>query len=807
MNLIPLLNPALLVFLPVAAIPVLLHLLTRHRVKTVDLATYRFLFDTYVQQRRRMRFLEALIALLRTLFLALLVLVLARPALRHWDRLLGAGGNREVLLLVDTSESMNTTTAGRSALDRARGVAQAIADRLGPEDRLTLFRLGARPEEVFSRFAGDTQAIRNSIDNLKAGSSRANLLAAFSQIFGPQAPSREQPLVYLLTDGQASGWTELQQQGAANLLPPEAKLQVILCGSATPLSNRALVGDTPRQSRSIVGLPIKLVPRVTNHSATEGVEVQISIQVNGKEIARPVVPLKPGETAHRELVYLPTEPGVFEGRFHLERSEGGLPDGFPADDDYLFTLEVTEPLQVLLVNGAPHSDPLESETLFLKTALTAPDEREPAAVAPGQPTPPGPLATPDARSLAVQEIGEGLLNEEILKGAQVVILANCGQLNGNQYTFLRNFVTRGGGLLVFPGDKVNPEQYRQQFFTNPQVPDRRFIPLDLQAAQGDLNDANAALRLSAESLDFAHPILSVFDTPQSRYLTGARFYRRYPLLPPGQRPDSLPGNPAATGSPPPTSDKNYWTLASFSDGSPALIETWPGEGKLLLAAFPASGKWSNLPLKPEFVPLLLRMVQHVAHRPGLEFPSVVSPGTPAEIRVAKNWEPITGQVTDPSGGKSTLEFRPTGSRSVAAVEQTGLKGFYAAEVRGGNGDETRQGTARFAVNLAPEESDFTRIDEQAVRDLFPGTPVEFVDATAEAQQQFGAVGGDSREIWRPLILLMLGVMGLEFWLATLGGGREDASQTTLRDRLEGLNPARWVGAMTGSQLPPDPQTQ
>ncbi|MFN7804219.1 MAG: hypothetical protein ACK5TO_09410, partial [Planctomycetaceae bacterium] len=137
----------------------------------------------------------------------------------------------------------------------------------------------------------------------------------------------------------------------------------------------------------------------------------------------------------------------------------------------------------------------------------------------------------------------------------------------------------------------------------------------------------------------------------------------------------------------------------------------------------------------------------------------------------------------------------------------GLKGFYEAEIRGGTGDEQKQGTARFAVNLAPEESDFTRIEEQAVRDLFPGTAVEFVDATAEAQQQYGSVGGDSREIWRPLILLMLAVMGLEFWLATLGGGGDDASQTTLRDRLGGLNPARWVGAMTGSQLPPDPQTQ
>ena len=42
-------------FLPLAAIPILLHLLTLHRLKTVELSTFRFLFDSYVQQRRRLK--------------------------------------------------------------------------------------------------------------------------------------------------------------------------------------------------------------------------------------------------------------------------------------------------------------------------------------------------------------------------------------------------------------------------------------------------------------------------------------------------------------------------------------------------------------------------------------------------------------------------------------------------------------------------------------------------------------------------------------------------------------------------------
>ncbi|MFM8220886.1 MAG: VWA domain-containing protein, partial [Planctomycetaceae bacterium] len=341
MNALPLLNPSLLYFLPIAAIPVILHLFTLFRVKTVDLSTYRFLFDSYVQQRRKTKFVEALIALLRTLFLLLLVGMLARPAIQHWDRLFGSGGSgRDVVLLVDTSVSMNTTAAGKSALDRAKGVAREIADRLGPEDRLTLFRLGSRPEEVFSRFAGDTQAIHERIDSLKAGSSRANMLAAFTQVFGPQAPPRDKPVVYLLSDGQATGWRELQSQALPRLLPEGSQLHVVQCGSNAPLSNRGIVGDAPRQVRATVGLPLKLRPRVVNHSDTESADLLVSVQLDDREIARPGLLLKPGETASAEVIHTPTEPGVYEGRFVLERPDAGLEDGFPDDDTWLFTLVV-----------------------------------------------------------------------------------------------------------------------------------------------------------------------------------------------------------------------------------------------------------------------------------------------------------------------------------------------------------------------------------------------------------------------------------------------------------------------------------
>lgn len=776
MTFLPFVHTYLLYFLPLAAIPIILHLLTLHRLRTVELSTFRFLFDSYVQQRRKMKFLEALIAALRTLFLLLLVAAVARPAVRHWDKLFGGkGGGQEVVMLMDTSVSMNTTTSGKSALDRAKSAAISIVEKMGPDDRLTLVRIGSKPEEVFSRFAADSTSIKDKIESLRATSSRANMLATLTQTFGPQAVARSRPTVYLFTDCQSSGWREVKNQPTEKLLPEKSRFVVVNVGSNETVSNVAVVGDAPRRHHTIVGLPVTLRPRVINHSKTETADIAVSILIDGKEISRPTLTLKPGESATREIIYMPMEPGVIRARFEIEETSDRT-DRFPDDNSFLFSLTVSPQIKVIVVNGAPNADPYENETLFLKTALSVGADDEPTS---------GDIAKLAGgktflKSLNVQEVLEPALNQETLKDASVIILANCGALNAQQFIWLREFVSSGGGLLVFPGDKVQPDVYNKQFFPIPNVADRRIVQADLTPAVGDINDSKKFERLSGDTIDFAHPVLSVFENPQVRYLTTAHFYKFFPLTMPEKG--------------------TSWALAKFGTGAPAMVEGRFGEGIVLLSAFPANAKWSNLPLKPEFVPLLLRMVSHVEHRPGLESPSVVAPEGHAEIGVARDWEPVAGKVTDVAGHTTPLEFRQSDNRWLCAVEGTSDKGFYTVDVKGGKA-ESKSGQAVFAVNLSRDESNFDTISEEQTKELLPGADVMFVDASAEAQQEHGSVG-DEREIWRPLILFMFVVIAVEFMLATLGGQRADGEpELTVTERIRNLSPGSWVGRMTGAQTP------
>lgn len=443
------LHPALMWLLPLAAIPVVLHLLALRRLKTVELSTYRFLFDTYIEQRRRIKLLEALLAILRTLFILLLVLVTARPLLQKWHNFFGIGQSQEVVLLVDCSASMAARTAGLSALDRAKTTAKALVEQLPREDRVTLVRVTTKGEPVFSRFRADADSIRAKIDELEVTPAAANLFNGLTDALGSSQTEAAHASVYLLTDCQAAGWRELRDQPLEKLLPEGTKLTVVHTGSSEPMPNHAVLGNAPRRQQAIRGLPVLLQAKVANFSKTESAELPLSLIVDEKEVARAVVAVRPGQSVVRDMVYTPTEAGPHRARFEIPA------DRFPDDDTFLFNLQVSPQVKILLVNGQRSQDPLEDEALYLRAALSASDDSSTAAMLAG--TLPGDAA----RALEVREIAEGELNANNAQHVDVIILANCGGLHQQQFELLRSLVHGGTGLLIFPGERVNPEVYNR----------------------------------------------------------------------------------------------------------------------------------------------------------------------------------------------------------------------------------------------------------------------------------------------------------------------------------------------------------
>ena len=764
------LHPAILALLPLAVIPIILHLITLHRLKVTELSTFRFLFDSYMRQQSRLRFMEALLTALRTLFILLLVLLVCRPVVKHWGALFSARGSTDTIMLIDCSASMNARTDGVSALDRAKRAALSVAERLGRNERVTLIRVTAKPEEVFSRFSSDVAAVRDKIEGLETSPARARMFAALKYVFDASVKREAISTVCIFTDAQASSWRQAKEQGIEQLVPEGTRVIVVNVGSQKGMPNCAVVGDEPPRQRAVVGLPVILKPRIVCSAADQPADLTVKAIIGETEVARASVTVKPGEERTAELTYVPKEPGVWRGRFEIPA------DRFPDDNTFLFTLSVAPPLQVALVNGNPSADPFESEALYLRTAMTAGtfDEAD-SGVAGGKAGRDAGAYRDFVRSLDVRELPEPALTPDILRAASVVILANCGQLTAQHFAWLRGFVSDGGGLIVFPGDLVKPERYNTEFFPVPGPQKESLSGMRLDAPVGDPDKSAGFDRLSA--IDFRHPVLTVFDSPEAKYFASVRIYRHFPMAPAEGR-------------------ANAWPMARFSGGAPAMVESRLGKGIVLLASFPANAKWSNLPLKPEFVPMVLRMVNYVQRRADVEAPSVAAAEGATEIAVAGEWAPVTGTVKDDAGRTSTLAFRRADARMVGAFEEARLKGYYTVDVKGGAGVNAKSGTVAIAVNVAPAESDFTAIDEAHLQQLMPKARVSLVDASAEAQQLYGGVG-DEREIWRPMIWLLFLIIGVEFVLATFSGTKTgQRTKSALRRQFEELLPSAWLDRLT-----------
>src|SRR5437868_3406333 len=113
-------HPLLLGGLVLVGIPIVVHLIMRQQPKHLIFPAFRFLRLRQRSNQRKLRLRHLILLALRVLLIALMCLALARPRLFS-DRFgfLGDEPTATVVLVVDTSASMEYTVAGKTRLDEA----------------------------------------------------------------------------------------------------------------------------------------------------------------------------------------------------------------------------------------------------------------------------------------------------------------------------------------------------------------------------------------------------------------------------------------------------------------------------------------------------------------------------------------------------------------------------------------------------------------------------------------------------------------------------------------------------------------
>src|SRR5438874_9924580 len=132
-------HPLLLGGIVLVGLPVLLHLIMRQQPKHLLFPAFRFLKLQLRTNQRKLRLRHLLLLALRMLLIALMCVALARPRLFS-DRFGGLGADQAaiVVLVLDTSPSMEYTVAGTTRLAEAKARALELLDELGESRRVAV---------------------------------------------------------------------------------------------------------------------------------------------------------------------------------------------------------------------------------------------------------------------------------------------------------------------------------------------------------------------------------------------------------------------------------------------------------------------------------------------------------------------------------------------------------------------------------------------------------------------------------------------------------------------------------------------
>ena len=740
------LNPFMLFGAGAIAVPIVIHLLNRRRFQRVVWAAMRFVKVSTEKNQRRMLVEDMILLAIRCLMLALLALAVARPAMRSTTHNVFGQSKVTAVIVLDNSASMGVSDGVQTRFDKARKVAEQAVDALPSGSAAAVILASDVAKEVIKEPTHDLNLARKAVREAPLSDRATDLFPsiekALETLKGRSAIRKE---IYVITDGQLAGWRQL---GDIQKTLKQAKEQT---GEQNVATHLVLVGDGEERNLGVSGLvlssglaplnrPLRFEAQVANYGKQEVKDIKVSLLVDGTSADEVTIPsIPPGGTRSVPL----------NTRFKAEgwhSVTARIPaDRFPGDDTRTLAVRAIREIRVLMVDGEPGTEPRESETFFLGHALV-------------------PVSAEEAEQYYVKTstIAPADMAGTRFDDFDAVVLANVPDFSTDTAIAMENFVKRGGGLLIFPGAKVNAAFYNSQLATA-----RKLLPATLGEPRGDAAQDEKFLTFQTKGYD--HPIVSLWNDGNAGTLASARFFRAFELNllaatkdEAGEQAGKRAGEKNPSTLTPSHSQTNFAapkTILRFSDGSIAMAERAVGLGRVVLFASTADTAWNDLGVRPAFVPLMHRTLGTLIQRH--DEGANVRVGAQFARRLTADLLHKDAVVMAPGAASGTRDLRRVelvSGTPVLSYDATDKAGIYEVSIA------DPPTVIKFAVQPDPSESNLSELPVDEVTALGLVAAVQRWNPTLNLREwvEKARVGA---EFWLPILMLVLALAALETFLA------------------------------------------
>jgi hypothetical protein len=623
MNRLVFTHPAMLWGLLATALPVIIHLINRHRARRHPFAAIDFLLRVQRRSARRILLRQILLLCARTLLIACLVVAAAGPLLQPLETAADQGPVCTAVI-IDRSFSMRARSGDTPrhglALDRARDFVRGMA----PGDKACLLAAGLDTRVLVEPCTDSRGALLDALDGITPEWGGGNLVAAMQAgadlLWEAPEPNHR---ILLFTDAAAHAFSGSPRWPAGST-PPEVVLDDVAGDEGRGNHHVASVEQTTR------GRYLEIRAGFASHAEAPQEGLPAEIRLGGETLARGFVDLKANAAVSKTFnIPAPRTPRNL-GRIVLAE------DRLPEDDQRIFYVSGRRLVQALLVNGDLRPVLHRDELFYLEHALAP--------------------AGGDASGISFTTITPDRFEPGSLDDIEVVFLANVRDLATPASLALRRFVASGGGLFIAVGDQVDVDR------ANAVLEDLLPRPLRDVVALGPA-DADGIYRqgIAFSDPDLGHPVLKLFSGGEARGLRAVRTWRAA-VVEPGQ-----------TG-------RESSILLRYQNGSPALLEATYQNGRVMLLTTTLDRDWTSWPARASFLPFLQRLTSYLAGRLSELPPPEVQVSQAVNIPLLQNADGV--RITTPDEREIDLPAKETGDSTVAFTRTT-LPGFYQVEQTAG----------------------------------------------------------------------------------------------------------------------------
>jgi hypothetical protein len=697
-------NPLMLFGLAAAAIPILIHLLNRRRLRTVEFSSLAFLKELQRTSVRRVKLRQWLLLLLRTLTVLFLVLAFARPALVGPVAGFGGRSATSTMLLFDDSPSMTARNGNGVLFDQAKTAAKRIVASTRDGDEILVLRMSDARTSVEPIAMRSKESAASEIDRLKPSPVRtpfgSALPRALSLLSKTAQPNHE--LVFL-SDCQANQWiadsVSVRQQSTVRLF-------VVRTGEES-LPNSAIISAKPASTLLTPSTPIELSARVASFNDNRSKAITASVFLNDLRVGQQAVDLPSNGVSSANIRFVSRKSGLLGGSVEID--DGAV----DVDNKRFFTLSIPEKITVALVGGSA------DDIKYLKTGLTLAGDSTLAGL------------------FSVRTFTEAEFGGLDFSSVDVVALANIHSITPATGGRLIRFLKSGGGMLLMPGSSTIIGDVNTNLLVPLGIPP--LVPVT--APNPTTPSLNAGLGIGM--LDREHPIFSgIFET---RSLRGGASIESPRVRQWFQLPISRLGR----------------TVITLSNGSPLLVDYPAGSGHLLAYSVDAGTSWSDLPVTGLFVPLIMRSVLYLSNRQIDQREFVTGGELTVQLRLPAGTGSDVFSWVSPSGREERTipDIRPQTGLASFRTTATDEPGVYILQKTSSQNPHAPLTLYAAAVNTDTAEANLRQAPSDSIRAFanrlgIASDLVSILDAgegigTTVEQSRFGI------ELWRPLLIAAL----------------------------------------------------